>query len=192
MISKYTIYFMRIILIAFIPVFFSCSENDSFIKEDVVLTINNFAMSKSEFKNQCAVDVEYNEKFKTSTTAKQEMLDGIIRKELLIQEAKKMGLDKDTKFISAIERYWEATLIKLLIEQKNNEIQKSTLVSESEILKKYETYKLKNSALPGLDTIKNELAAQILESKKTQVLENWIESLQKKAKIKIDDEIFTE
>ena len=190
--SKDTLSPMQIILFAVILVLFSCSDNNSRVKEDIILTINDFNMSKSEFQTKVKADMEYNDSFKKNDSVKQEMLDGLIRKELLIQEAKKMGLDKNSQFISAIERYWEATLIKLLMEQKNNEIQKTTTVSQEEIKQQYEAYKLKNRSLPAFEIIEKEIAAEVLESKKSAILENWVESLRKKANIKIDDKIFTE
>lgn len=190
--SRYTLSLMQIVFIAIILVLFSCSDNNSLEKEDIVLTINDFNMSRTEFQTQYKADMEYNETFKKSDTVKQEMLDGLIRKELLIQEAKKMGLDKNIKFVTAIERYWEATLIKLLMEQKTDEILKTTLVSDVEVKKKYDAYKLKNTNLPALNTIKKEIVEEIIKSKKAYVLENWVESLRKNANIKIDDKIFIE
>ncbi len=181
-----------IILFAFIPVFFSCSDNRMDTKQSIVLTINGYEMTKTEFQTECKADMEYKDNEKTSDKVKQERLNYIIQKELLIQEAQKSGLDKDTKFMLAIERYWEATLIKLLMEQKSNEIQNTTQVSDSEIKQKYDLYKSKDENIPELSTVKTEIANQILENKKADALENWIDSLHQKANIKIEKNIFSE
>ncbi len=179
-------------LIAIACIFFSCSESPLSDQEDIVLTINDLKMTRSEFNAQCEADMEYTEKFKKDEKVRREALNGIIRKELLIQEAKKMALDRDAKFMAAIERYWEATLIKQLMEKKNSEIKLSTTVSEEEIRQKYEEYKAKNDAMPPLNTVKKEIAVEILEEKTEQNLENWVESLYKNARINIHDQIFTE
>ena len=182
----------KLALILIIPFFFACSGNDGASTDNVVLMVNDFKMTKDEFQTECASEMEYNDIYKTSEKGIQELLDCIIKKELLIQEAKRLGIDKDDKFIAAIEKYWEATLIKLLIERKNQEIQNTTMVSEKEIKERYEAHKLKNEALPPLNTIEKEIAAEILERKKTKILENWMDALHKNANIKTDDKFFNE
>ena len=82
-------------------------------------------------------------------------------------------------------------MIKLLLERKNKEILNTTMVSDEEIKKRYDTHKLKNKNLPPLDTIEKEIAAEILEGKKTKILENWIDALHKNAHIETDDKFFT-
>ncbi len=183
---------MKMIAIGIGLVFFSCSDNSLSQKEDIVLTINDLKITRSEFNAQCEADMEYTENFKKNKKVRQEALNSIIRKELLIQEAKKMGLDQDLKFIAAIERYWEATLIKQLMEKKNSEIQQSTTVSEKEIRETYEAYKAKNASIPPLDTVKKEITDEILEAKTAKKLENWMESLRENASINIHNQIFTE
>lgn len=184
--------FQKFVLILVIPVFFSCSDTPVSEQEQIVLSVNEFTMTRNEFLTQCAVDMEYKEVFKTSRAAKEDMVNGIIRKELLLQEASKMGLDRDPEFMSAIERYWEATLIKMLMEQKSRQIHKTTLVSSQDINKQYEAYRQKNKSLPPLAKIEKEIAAQILEEKKARIIEEWVASLRENAEINVDDSILTE
>ncbi len=183
------------IIISILAVLACCACSDSPPKgqgqDPVVLTVNDFSMTKSEFLTECAVDMEYQEQYKTSRAAQESMIEGIIRKELLIQEARKMGLDRDAAFMAAIERYWEATLIKQLMEKKNREVHKTTLVSEEEIQAAYERYRESQPDLPPLETIEKEIADGILEEKKAKILEDWVRSLRRKADITIDDQILT-
>ncbi len=180
------------IVLLIIQLTISCSGNNNEPSKEIVLTVNDFQLTRNEFQTQCAQDLEHTDEFKASPKRKQEVANRIIKKELLIQEATNMGLDQDPLFMAAIEKYWEATLIKLLMEKKSIEIEKSTLVSHSEIQKKYNEYKSKNSALPSLDRIEKEIAIEIREQRKTDQLEEWISHLHKKAKIKIDDKIYTD
>lgn len=177
--------------IAVLGTIIACSNSPS-ENYNIILTVNDFEMTQKEFQAHCGEDMEYRHDMKGTLGIKKDMLNRIIRKELLIQEAKKRGLDKNEKFISAIEKYWEATLIKLLMEKKNAEIQKITLVSEEEIKKKYDEYRLKNSVLPPLEEIETELAAEILETKKTESLDNWIDTLHEKARITINRSLLTD
>ena len=169
---------------------FSCSDSQEAQTRDIVLTVNGFTLSKAEFNEKCRVDVEYKDAFKTSAKARKELLESIIRKELLLQEAQRMGLHKDPDFAAAIERYWEATLIKLLMEHRNREILRSAVVSEEEIRAEYQAYKAENSSLPPLATVERQIADQILERKKTAAFEKWVKALRDNADIRIDDHFF--
>jgi len=189
---KLNIRMVSLILIPVIFIFSACSGDNDKQNNKGVVTINDYKMTKKEFQAQCIDEMEYNKSYKTSAKGKQELLDCIIKKELLIQEAKRQGIDKNDKFVTAIEKYWEATLIKLLIEKKNTEIQKTTMVTDKEIKKRYNEHKLKNKDLPPLNTIEEEIASEILEQKKTKIFENWTEALHKNARIKIDKTFFTE
>ncbi len=48
------------------------------------------------------------------------ILDLAIRKQVLIQEAQRQGLDRKESFMKTIERYWEQTLIKELIQKESS------------------------------------------------------------------------
>ncbi|MCP3874534.1 MAG: hypothetical protein GY699_15435 [Desulfobacteraceae bacterium] len=183
---------LKILLLPIIPFLLVCSCSNGIDNNENILTINNFTMTKNEFEKLCTQEMEYNNAYKTSIKAKQDLLDKIIKKELLIQEAQSQGIDKDDKFMATIEKYWEATLIKHLMERKNKEIQDTTTISDKEIKKKYNDYKLKNNTLPALDEIEKEIALEIMESKKTQRVKNWMDSLHKTADIKFEKDYFNE
>ena len=101
----------------------ACSSDNKIDKDDILAAkINDYELTKDNFNTQLTREVEYNNDFKITANAKKEFLDTIIKKELLIQEAKNQGLDKEPVFMYAIERYWKATLIKHLMEMKNKKI----------------------------------------------------------------------
>jgi len=152
----------------------------------VVAQINDFQLKRGEFQEKLVREMEYSNAYKTTPEAKNEFLQTIIKKELLIQEAKKKGLDKNKEFISAIERYWEATLIKLLLEEKNKEIMQVATVSEKEIKEKYREMKSRDGNTPSFENIEKDIAKDLFEIKKTAVLDKWIKSLYDKADITID------
>ena len=170
--------------------FASCSNQPR--HKDIILAVNDYEMTKDEFNLYCAENLEYKDDLKITLNIKKDMLNSLIRKELLIQEAKKMGLDQNSEFIAAIEKYWEATLIKLLMQKKNEQIEKITLVSQTEIKKKYQEYKSKNNSLPPFEQIEKELTAEILETKKTKALDNWMNALQAKASVRINESLLKE
>ena len=172
-----------------------CSSDNSYNKNDktqIIAKINDFQLTKDEFQKKLIKELEYSNTYKTTSEAKNKFLQTIIKKELLIQEAKKMGVDKQKEFMSAIERYWEATLIKHLMEAKSREILQTTSVSENEIKQKYQEIKSKSTDFPAFNEIEKDIAKELLALKKTQALNRWTKSLYDKANITIDSGFITE
>jgi hypothetical protein len=60
---------------------------------------------------------EYREKI-----TKEQILDGIIQKKILLLEAQRRGLDKDPQFMKMVERFWEQSLLRSLLDIKSNEV----------------------------------------------------------------------
>jgi hypothetical protein len=158
-------------------------------QRDILARVNDYELTREEFQQQLASEMELDKDFKLTDEAKGEFLEGLIRKELLIQEAKRRKLDREDKFIRAIERYWESTLIRDLLETKGSEIQKSTVVSEEEIETRYRERKASNEGLPPLEEIRDELTQEILEEKKSRALKGWIDGLREEAKVEINEEL---
>lgn len=172
--------------------FLGCSSDNGIDTSKVIARINNFELTQDEFQKKLVTEMEYSNAYKTTPEGKQAFLQSIIEKELFIQEARKLGLDKKKEFISAIERHWESTLIKHLMERKNREILQVASVSENEIKKKYQQLQSANSEIPPFDQVEKEIARDLIEIKKTDGLNAWIRSLSDKAKIKIDSGFINE
>ena len=171
---------------------FGCSSDNKADKANIIAKINDFQLTKNEFQKKFIKEMEYSNTYKTTSEAKNKFLQTIIKKELLIQEAKKRGIDKKKEFMSAIERYWEATLIKHLMETKSREILQITSVSENEIRQKYQEMKSKSTNFPAFNEIEKDIAKELLALKKTQALNRWTKSLYDKADITIDSGFITE
>ncbi len=151
--------------------------------------INNYNLTLEEFQSKLAGEIEMEKDFKLTREAKDGFLNELIRKELLIQEAKKLNLDKEEKFIRAIERYWESTLIRDLMEKKAEEINKTILISQEEIKDYYDSMKETRKDIPPLSDLEEEIKGELREMKKTRRLKEWIDNLRKDAKIEINTEL---
>jgi len=81
---------------------------------------------------------------------KKHFLDDLVTKEILIQEAKRLGLDREEPFRRSIQNYYEQTLLKNLTQSKMSGIKVS--VSEPEIVSFYKSmgrvYELRVITLP--------------------------------------------
>ena len=100
-----------------------CCSQDKAEKGEILAKINDYHLTLKEFQDQLVAVQEYDKDFKLNKEVKREFLEELIRKEVLIQEAKRLKLDRKEKFIRAIERYWESTLIRDLMEMKGKEIE---------------------------------------------------------------------
>jgi len=116
----------------------------------VVAIVNNYTMTVEDLKDEIAYPY-YSAERKASI---EEILDIAIKKQLLIQEAQRQGLDRNRTFLKTIERYWEQTLIKELLVKETQKI--------------YET---------------------VAKEKQTEALDDYVETLQKKAKVKIYEDV---
>lgn len=166
----------------------SCTDQSAH-KTDIVAEVNDFRLSQDEFERQLAAELEFDDDFKVTMDAKKKFLNDLIEKEILIQEAKKLKLDRKEKFIRAIERYWESTLIRDLLELKGADIDKTTIISEEEISAYYNERKKADPSLPPPAQIRDTLQDDLKEKKKRQKLQQWISGIREKAKIKIHEDM---
>jgi hypothetical protein len=163
-----------------------CSEEKPLEDSKILARINEYHLTLDEFQNQLAAELELDKDFKLTEEAKREFLEGLIRKEVLIQEAKRLKLDRKEKFVRAIERYWESTLIRDLMDLKSKEIAKKIFVSQEEIETRYKEMQATEEEIPPLEEIQERIINEMKEKKKIRMLKEWISDLRSDAKIEID------
>ena len=185
--EKKFIYWFFIILCAFL---FCCTQEKK-EENETLAKINDYVLTLDEFQTQLAQEVKLDKEFKLTKEAKKEFLDQLITKEILIQEAKRRNLDRKEKFINAIERYWESTLIRDLMEMEQQKIESHTLVSQEEIEIRYKEMKNLDKNLPELESIRHKIFKEIMEDKMLRLLEDWSNQLKKRARIDINEELLS-
>ena len=89
-------------------------------EKDVVAKINNYEITKdkfeAEFKDSIYGQVDTPE-------AREEFLNNLIERKLILQDAQRKGLDKQPEFLKRIEKFWEQSLLKVALDQKTGEPQ---------------------------------------------------------------------
>lgn len=95
---------------------FGCGQRAE--EKRVVAKINDYTMTVQDF----ADEIKYSPAGGDKAEDLEGLLDLAIRKEILIQEAQRQGLDKQTTFMKAIERYWRQALIKELLDKESRRI----------------------------------------------------------------------
>ncbi len=168
----------------------SCAREETNEKQALV-KINDFVLTLDEFQVQLAEEMKLDRDFKLTQEAKKDFLDQLIVKEVLIQEAKKRNLDRREKFIRAIERYWESTLIRDLMVIEGQKIEKRTVVSQEEIEMRYKKMKELDENQPPLESIRESIAEKIMADKKNKMLEEWVNQLKQKATIEINQKLLS-
>ncbi|MBU0469821.1 MAG: SurA N-terminal domain-containing protein [Candidatus Omnitrophica bacterium] len=118
--------------------------------------------------------------------SRKQFLERFISRKLILSEAEKIGLDKDSQFLESVQIFWEQSLLKLILAQKSKEFSSNARVDDSEIAAYYE--KRKEVSFPGKEL--TEVHAQIkwilLKQKQSQALQEWISSLEGAVKIESD------
>jgi gas vesicle protein len=103
----------------------------------VVAEVNGSPILLSEFKKELSFRENQKNSPRATSAAVKDQLNTMIDRQLMIQEAIKMGLSEDERFAQTIKRYWEQTLIRDLIEAKSREWEKKLTVTEEEISRAY-------------------------------------------------------
>ena len=85
----------------------------------ILAKINNYEITKQEFEEEFK-----NSGFSVSDTedSRKSFLDTLINRKLVLQEAQRQGLDKDKAFLKSIERFWEQSLLKVMLDKKSKDI----------------------------------------------------------------------
>lgn len=145
----------------------------------VVARINSYRMTASDFKD--GVNFILAKKYLSvePNQAKSELLDELITRNVLLQQAQKQNLDKEKAFMKEIEKYWEQSLLKLLLKKKSEEILAGIDVQDSEVISEYA--RMKRRLFAQLVALNEQQAAEKLskagDDKFDQVKENLKEKI---------------
>jgi len=86
--------------------------------KEVIATIGSYSLYRSDFMSELSL---YPPEYRDNMT-KEQILDGIIQKKVLLLEAQRRGLDRDPQFMKMVERFWEQSLLRSLLDIKSEEI----------------------------------------------------------------------
>ena len=178
---------MRIIKIFSILILISCSVYMSGCgnntDEKIVIKINDYQMSLDDFNQEYSeLDLE-----RDTIQAKESFLDNVITRKILLQEAGRQGLDKKKSFLREIERFWEQSLLKIVIDEKMKEISGSLEVGDEEIQTFYSGWGKENPTdVRTVEDLKDTIKWQLLREKQDLLLEAWLKKMKDESKIKVD------
>ena len=134
------------------------SEDKGRAGNAVIARINNYELTAADLKDEIMTSSRDISMSADPEKAKEDALDGLVTKKILLQEAQAQSFDKDAKFMKEIERYWEQALLKLLINKKIGEFSKIRPAD-----------------------IKGDIRQKMLQSE----LDKWLNGIRSSAKVKI-------
>ncbi len=178
---RYIIYVVVFLLITSVIIGFILINYDMKTDGEWVIKVNERTITREELEKSYSYYISIHGAVKDRKT----FIEELITKELLIQEAKKMGLDTEEPFRRSIQNYYEQTLIKNLTQKVMSEIKVS--VSEDEIADSFR----ERGVVPD-EAMKAEVRDALLEKKRTNEMLRWLGSLKDKPGIKIKEDIKAE
>ena len=139
----------------------SAEQNES----RIIARINDYEMTTDDFRDEARIALRGKYAQEELIKAREELLEDLIIKNILIQEAQSQNFDKDRAFMKEIEKYWEQALLKLLIKKKMEEL---------------------SGGIPG------DMAKDAKRKKVAEALDKWMSDLRKGASVKINKKVFDE
>jgi len=163
-----------------------CGKKQAPEDKKLVAKINNCEITVEDFQNDASLVLSKKYLAGNPEKAKEDLLDEIIIKKMLLQEAQAKNFDKNKTFMKEIERYWEQALLKLLIKEKMREFLQKMSVKDDEILKEYEKMKLEEgSSVELFEKALPMIRSDIKRRKVAEAFSQWVSSLKERAKVKI-------
>ena len=165
--------------------------------DKVIAKINTYGLTVADFKDGLKTTISQRFLASDPENAKKDILEELITRKILAQEAQKQNFDKERSFMREIESYWEQTLIKSLLKKKLQEISDMIHVSKKEIEDEYANMKRDVSAeeqakFPAIEALGQEIRENIIKRKKEILLERWVDDLRKRASVRIDKKALQE
>ncbi|MCM8791027.1 MAG: SurA N-terminal domain-containing protein [Candidatus Omnitrophica bacterium] len=155
-------------------------------EKELVVRIGNYRMSTKDFQEETYLSGYGRRLPEDQARAKAQLLDEIIMRKLLVQEAQRHGFDRERSFMLEIERYWEQALLKQLFNMKMRELAASTRVSDEEVKKRYEETAMEEGGkIKSYEEMAPEIKRELFNKKIQSALDGWMADLINKGDVTV-------
>jgi hypothetical protein len=163
-----------------------CAEKPAAPAKRVVARINSYELTAEDFNDEARLTAANKHLPADSAAAKAEILDEIIMKKVLLQEAQAQNFDKDARFMKEIERYWEQALIKLMIRKKMDEFASAITVGEDEVKAEYDRLSRDRLGKIGsFESLAPVIRDDMYQERMRNLFDDWMKRLKVRSAIKI-------
>jgi len=180
---------MKRSLIAIAALFILCGCGKSDAGRAVIARVNDYSITAEEFKSEFKESVY--SRTDTPETRK-EFLNNLIDRKLIIQDAEKIGIDKDPRFLKALEKFWEQLLLKMAIERKTMDFATQCYVSDKEVKDAYESMVNDGGEVKPYSEVYMQIKWNITRRKESQLINKWVLGLKKGARININEKLLND
>lgn len=164
---------------------FGCAKKEE-QKGQYLVKINGVTITKEDLKKEVEALPPFAQKMFEGEEGIARLLDELIKKELLYQEAKKKGLDRDAGYLKKVADSQKLILISALLEK---EIEDKAKLSDKDIRDFYEKNKadfmVQGKAIE-FEKIRDMLAQRLTAQKQKEVFDGYVENLKKSYKIDVN------
>ncbi|MBI5676055.1 MAG: peptidylprolyl isomerase [Nitrospirae bacterium] len=114
---------------------FGCAQQKGSSTGSVIAKVNNTSITKEEFLKESQLVPDWAKQNFSTKDGKERFLEELIKKELIYQDAKNKGLDKDKEILSQVEEFKKMTLLSFVLKK---EIEEKVQVSDEEAKNYYD------------------------------------------------------
>ena len=86
------------------------------VDKEIVLRVNDRLITRAEFNRRQRLSTEVRDSF--APEGQEDFIQSLVTKELLIQESKRLGIDREEPFRQSVQNFYEQSLIKILMERQ--------------------------------------------------------------------------
>lgn len=119
-----------------------CSRSAN-TEKDIVAYVNKDPISRPELMRDIALKAKFDPQFRLTPDSEAQILDSMIDRKLIIQNAMKKGLAREERFVSTIKAIWEHTLIRDFIDYKKRQMQDYLFATDEEVKRYYDNMSVK-------------------------------------------------
>lgn len=154
--------------------------------QDLAIKVNDYEMSIEEF-NEDYMDVKAVRG--QTLDSKDQFIQEIITKKALLQEAQRQGIDKEEDFLKTAERFWEQSLLTILLDRETKGLSAGIKVSNKEIEDYYNSLDEEEKQSKTLDELKPQITLMLMRIKAAQALNDRIDSIVKNSNVFVNPSI---
>lgn len=177
-----------VFLLAFVVVGCASKKDDA----PVIATVNGQPIYLKDFQRELSIRARRDPSLKIDKNTLSDLTDTMIKRQLIIEEAMKKKMAEEDRFRDTIKAFWEQTLIRDFVDYKNREFDEYVFVTGKEITDRYNELKKKNSDIPPLEDVHDQVKAVVAQEKKIKALDDWLEEKKKQSRIHINQKIISE
>lgn len=192
---------VSVLALSFVIVLSGCSKGSD---NAVLAKVNRSTITAADFKKQLEdLNPQLQQAVAVDPNARKEFLENLILSELLIQEAKRQGLDKEAEFKKNQEKYkkdlerqiqeqTKRALISSVLEKAlGDKLKNMTMPTDKEVRDYYNKNKKRITAVFGkqvsLKDIEPRIKNVLIQEKQSKLSLEYAQGLKAKASISVDD-----